>query len=562
VNSTPDRDWRDSVGLFSLSLALCGLFYLVLSPLVGSYPHGIDDADITLVYAENLARGHGMVYRPGGEHVEGSTSLLWTLVCAAACAVGTPARWLIPLASALFATLTVFLGAKLACQLSGPVGTRSASRWYFSLMALWPVYFLWTTTTWMDIALWSLCVTGGIVSASGYRRYGPVYPLAAAMVAMTFCRPEALVLCPGMLLLAGVSCWANGGTLTRTMARLAVPAAAYAVSTVALFAGRLAYFGVPFPNTYYAKVGSNRLDMAWNGMVFLASFVFHQPLAAGFIGVLVAQLVLHGPALVQWVVPGAQGRRADSARGALVLLLLAPFLLPLVEGRDHFPGGRPLQAFVPALAALTAAVLAKRVSQSRTGLVAAAVAVLGVSNWWQCVTRTAQQLEHEFEIAADGRATGEVLSSVLTGPSPLPAVGVTPAGGIAVAYRGPITDLLGLNFPAMALATRERSGHPGHSAFSTEVFWQSPPPIMVPRLRTEALANACAIYAGHTTREDLYLRGLLSSPRFLDEYEGFVADDGGAVIAGYVRRDFPLSSSHARRLAWPEGGWRACPYLN
>lgn len=31
---------------------------------------GVDDANITLVYARNLSRGHGFVYTPGGERVE------------------------------------------------------------------------------------------------------------------------------------------------------------------------------------------------------------------------------------------------------------------------------------------------------------------------------------------------------------------------------------------------------------------------------------------------------------------------------------------------------------
>src|SRR4051794_25908075 len=45
---------------------------------------GVDDANIFLAYAQNLAAGEGFVYYPRGERVEGFTSLLWVLVCALA----------------------------------------------------------------------------------------------------------------------------------------------------------------------------------------------------------------------------------------------------------------------------------------------------------------------------------------------------------------------------------------------------------------------------------------------------------------------------------------------
>jgi len=53
--------------------------YLIMAPQVG-----FDDANITQVYARHLAEGHGFVYNIGGERVEGSTSLIWTLLNAAA----------------------------------------------------------------------------------------------------------------------------------------------------------------------------------------------------------------------------------------------------------------------------------------------------------------------------------------------------------------------------------------------------------------------------------------------------------------------------------------------
>ncbi len=38
-----------------------------------------DDAMISMRYARNLAEGHGLVWNPGGERVQGFTAPLWTL---------------------------------------------------------------------------------------------------------------------------------------------------------------------------------------------------------------------------------------------------------------------------------------------------------------------------------------------------------------------------------------------------------------------------------------------------------------------------------------------------
>ena len=64
---------------FLVVLSLLGLFTAVTYRLHGGPRQGVDDADITLVYATNLGQGHGFVYNQGGERVEGFTSALWTV---------------------------------------------------------------------------------------------------------------------------------------------------------------------------------------------------------------------------------------------------------------------------------------------------------------------------------------------------------------------------------------------------------------------------------------------------------------------------------------------------
>ena len=52
------------------------------------HPVAFDDAYITYRYAENALAGHGLVYEPGGERVEGFSNPLWLVLSWLALVVG------------------------------------------------------------------------------------------------------------------------------------------------------------------------------------------------------------------------------------------------------------------------------------------------------------------------------------------------------------------------------------------------------------------------------------------------------------------------------------------
>src|SRR5262245_27115579 len=99
AGSMADQAWEGRAGVprFSAAQALMLVSVLGLAIVASAVAFvavdqpltGVDDANIFLVYARNLASGHGLVYYPGGERVEGFTSLAWVLVCAAAVASST-----------------------------------------------------------------------------------------------------------------------------------------------------------------------------------------------------------------------------------------------------------------------------------------------------------------------------------------------------------------------------------------------------------------------------------------------------------------------------------------
>src|SRR5882672_7471606 len=49
-----------------------------------------DDAFISFRYARNLRQGHGLVFNPGFERVEGYTNFLWVVLLAGCDALGLP----------------------------------------------------------------------------------------------------------------------------------------------------------------------------------------------------------------------------------------------------------------------------------------------------------------------------------------------------------------------------------------------------------------------------------------------------------------------------------------
>ncbi len=73
---------RANTLIIALFVIYCGVFIFQSSVIVSAerYFTLFEDAMISMRYAKNLASGNGLVWNPGGEHVEGFTNLLWTFL--------------------------------------------------------------------------------------------------------------------------------------------------------------------------------------------------------------------------------------------------------------------------------------------------------------------------------------------------------------------------------------------------------------------------------------------------------------------------------------------------
>lgn len=298
-----------------------------------------DDAFISFRYAENLARGHGLVFNLG-ERVEGFSNFLWTILL-------VPFVWLgvgnfelgllvaAKILGALFALCTIVLMPSLARRVGGP-GHAPFAAMLLSVQApfaLWAVGGLETSlVTLLECTALSLhLVERGFASedsahageARGFVPSSFVWCLAALT------RPEPPIyfaVCLVDRACARFRAQPGGAWIGREARFLAW----FVLPYLAFLGFRLGYYGELLPNTYYAKMHLSTRIWARG-----ADYVQWGALVLGWHWLL--GLALLGITL---------GRRWTPPVRLVTVLLLAHLAVTLREGGDWMPA---LRFFVPML---------------------------------------------------------------------------------------------------------------------------------------------------------------------------------------------------------------------
>lgn len=475
---------------------LVALWVLAVTLLVylatGKPGLGIDDAQIFFTYAQNLAHGEGLIYSPGIPPAEGYTSSLWMAICSLMFWVHANEAGVLAV-SLLLLFVTQVLAFSAIEKLLPEGQARKAKLIYAVLVTASPAYLSWTTITLMDTGVWSTLIVAMVfvllfppATVSGWLVAG--VPFALAPLA----RPEAMVVAPAILVLLWLKLRMQG----RRTAPVWYILASLCAATLALTLFRLAYFGYPLPNTYYAKVSSSTWYNLKIGTTYLGKYLF----GGNIVLIAAITCVPFGWRLLVRVVRALPGRSQlapadplDDARQALAAVCLLMLALPVTVGGDHFSLSRFYQPVWPLFSLLLALSVTRLLSarqqrrqntrrSSSTWLAPATVvglaALLSISSYrdsWLAFARYGSPIKREFTIGSEGKQTGATLDALFTANrSTPPVIGVVAAGGIARTYRGPIVDLMGLNNAYIAHLPGTRIGVKDHAAFQKAAFYALP----------------------------------------------------------------------------------------
>ncbi|MGH3763146.1 hypothetical protein [Actinophytocola sp.] len=212
----------------------------------------IDDAFITFRYADNLAAGHGPVWNAGEDPVEGFTNFLWMLW-------HTPFAWLgadlptVAKLTSLAAGAAILVMLVRHCHQRGGLVAALVAGGAFVVFL--PTYF--HLTSGLETVAFAAVVVRAVIVGLRAVESAPVRAW----------EPSLLVLVAGMLrpegVLAALPAFAAWLWLARRDRRAWLWSAGAAVAGLGYVAWRWSFYGHPFPNTFYVKVGGLRADQLW-----------------------------------------------------------------------------------------------------------------------------------------------------------------------------------------------------------------------------------------------------------------------------------------------------------
>jgi|JI10StandDraft_1071094.scaffolds.fasta_scaffold43719_2 arabinofuranosyltransferase len=272
-------------GLLAAATALISAIFLFF---VRASHYTADDGYISLRYVQNLLAGNGLVYN-AGERVEGYTNFLWIMLIAGVKTL-VPSLDLHRLSEVLgvgFSVLTIFLVLHFSFQLKErPLPFRLVGALFLAFHA----GFIGWSTGGLETTMYACLVFVGAYAHVRALRDGKspfIAPAIFALCAMT--RPDGVIPLAVTAAHFAFTEWRKGGGLP--LKRTALFLAPFAALFVPYFLWRYRYYGYPFPNTAYAKVGAD-FDQLVRGWKYLVSY---GNLHGGYAFVVVIPVLLRKP---------------------------------------------------------------------------------------------------------------------------------------------------------------------------------------------------------------------------------------------------------------------------
>lgn len=203
------------------------------------WDYAIDDAFITFTYAENLADGHGPVFNVGDKPVEAYSNTLWMLMLATTYLVGLPTVLTAKILGVVFFAIAGWLWFWNFHR------DKSGYAWLVGpLFLICPLSPFWAVSG-LELGLHAFAVSAAIIML--WRRSGWGCLFLALIV---WGRPEGFITATVMIL-AAMATGISGKEFRFKNYIYHILAIALAVASITIM--RLAFFGLPLPNTFYVK---------------------------------------------------------------------------------------------------------------------------------------------------------------------------------------------------------------------------------------------------------------------------------------------------------------------
>jgi hypothetical protein len=514
--------WRTGAVLAPLAVATA---VLVARALLAER-QTVDDLFIFLRYARTLAENGEFAFNRG-QHVEGTSSVAWTIALAALWKAGLRGAGTAKLAS-LVVGACIPAVTWLAIRRAVP-GKPLAAAVAVVALSLDADLAAWSTSG-MDTPVWALACIGCVAIAASRERSTACADCAAcALGALAWIRPEG-----PLFAVAGIV--ASSRSMRDALRFCLWAAAPLAVLTLL----RVAYFHDVVPNTFWAKMHS--VDgKDYTGLGYLANALERRPL-----------LLVASP-IFAWFF----ARKGPVVRLALALFG-ASLLFPVVAGGDWMPNRRLFVASLPLGALVAASSLAAIRYPPAAAIVAAGLVLEPALTFDHAVDQTWRDNEWVDERLARWIPSGRPFAD----PYPLDWMPTHFLGELAP-YVGPgdviaHVDVGELPYVMSDVAFLDGFGLVDRTA-GTLAFFPGDPSLRE-AARSEFFiarpASAIVVFdetTGHPFSPSQ--RAVLEDPRFAAGWRelGRVPTWGKHPCVTYVRRDVQRADdriAHNRREAW------------
>ncbi len=441
---------------FALAVAYAAIFIAAQSFVLSGQRYFclFDDAMVSLRYAENLAKGWGLVWNPD-ERLEGYTNLLQVLIFAAIRLVFGKVYSILVIQ--ILGVALVLGIAFVTARLFAETSSTKEGRWRLAALVGPLAYFplLFWSMMGMETGLLTLLLASTMLCLVRYRTSGERKQawIAAALGALAYlCRPDAL-----LAVLWGIP-WLYAAS--RRRGKVDVVAVAGFAAIVFLMVGgqlafRVAYYGEWVPNTYLLKM----TGFPWpirveNGLRFVLPFMAEMALVA---------------TLAIWAIR----RSADRQFGGMVLGIAGTLLAyQIYVGGDAWNYWRMLTPAFPLLWLLAV----EGASEFRPAKMAwpALAAALGMVNFHMLPTMAMVHVPGSIRMNAANVQIGLTLKEITDEQASL---GVFTAGAIGYYSERRVVDFLGKMDRVIASGQADVSGRagfgrlitlPGHNKYNLE----------------------------------------------------------------------------------------------